>query len=123
MQPDGADPVVNQHGGPTPAVGVVDAQRAELRVTGVERLLLLSNARADHCRGSIRRGACRPMTFEPDGNVAVFPPLITVTEPGPMARHSSFIHTAALRSSMPNSVRSGPASRADSTHRLPNVSK
>src|SRR5258708_30987136 len=119
----GGGPGDEHHRRATPAVGVVDAQRAELRVTGVERLLLLSNARADHCRGSIRRGACRPMTFEPDGNVAVFPPLISVTQPGPMARHSSFIHTAALRSSMPNSGRSGAASRADSTQRLPNVSK
>src|SRR5260370_41835767 len=63
------------------------------------------------------------MTFEPDANVAIFEPLITVTDPGPAARHSSFIHTAALRSSMPSRVAPGSSRSADSTHRWPKVSK
>lgn len=62
-------------------------------------------------------GAFKPEIFEPDAYRATFEPLITVTEPGPAARHSPFIQTAALRSSTPKRVTPGAAACADSTHR------
>src|SRR4029079_4289399 len=69
-------------------------------------------------------GVGRPSISEPDPKRAV-PLLMTVTAPGPYARHRPSCQTAALRSSTPSSTTSsrGAAPCALSTHRRPNVSK
>src|ERR1700688_2417042 len=108
---------------PVASMRVVHAQRAELCKTGIESLAGRTLQSPNHCSGRILSGAGSPEILAPDGKVAVFVLLITVTAPAPMARHSSFIQTAALRSSMPSKVVRGSSRCADSTHRWPNVSK
>src|SRR2546425_1061497 len=96
-------------------------QRADIEEAGTHRPGLA--LRTDHWLRSLRTGLASPAIFWPLLKVVVVEASMTVIAPGPLACHSPSAHTAALRSSIPSRVTSGSSLRADSIHRLPNVSK
>src|SRR2546426_306306 len=117
-----AQAVDEQHRRAATAIGVVDAERAHVEHAALQRLRRAAKNRADHA-GSMRAGARNPATSWPEAKRLVFPFLITVTAPGPIACHLELCQTTALRSSMPSRVAPGSACSAESTQRWPKVSK
>src|SRR5438034_385261 len=116
-----AEAVDKDHGRAVAALHVMHPKRADVDESRTHRRR--PSGGLDHWLGSIRAGVASPVIFKPVVNRRVSVPWMTVTAPGPAARQAPSVHIAALRSSMPSSVTPGSSRWADSTQRLPKVSK